>query len=397
MPNPSRRPSTALLLTLAALVSNLHFYLPVFVFYIQQRGLTLSQINTLQLVPLITIALFEVPTGIFGDRFGRRRSVALGLACVGFSEAGMLIAHAFWQFVLLQLVLGIGFAFISGSMTALLVDSIPSNEARDTNIKRALGRLSAATSVGGVLSFALASALFQDTQEWRYFWPIVATAGAWFASAALVAFVRESRTAVHAATARGTSLSLLRSGWRNLRHNAALRRIVALSVLSNPLGFYWIAIYQPVLARSNVPLAWFGLALAAGSLLAAMVEANAERIERFLPPRSGLQLLLLLPAALYVALALPHAPIVAVGLFVLHKGILYAASPLLDTYTNAELNPESRATALSMISLLGTAYQAAIGLPLGALVERSLSAWCLAVAAIIAVSVVVLPMRKSDS
>ena len=394
MPQPPRRSSTALLLTLAAFVSNLHFYLPVFVFYIQQRGLTLSEINTLQFVPLLTIAFFELPTGVFGDRFGRRRSVALGMICIGFSEACMLIAHAFWQFVLLQLVLGIGFAFISGSMTALLVDSIPLGDTHEAAVKQALGRLGAATRVGGVLSFALASALFPDTHEWRYFWPIVATAGAWFASAAVVTLVRESRQTLTKTVTRSTTLSLLRGGWRDLRHNPALRRIVALSVLSNPLDFYWIVIYQPVLARSNVPPAWFGLALAVGSLLAAVVENNAERIERFLPRRSGLQLLLLLPAALYVALALPHAPIVAVGLFVLHKGILYAAAPLLGAYTHAELNPESRATALSMISLLSTAYQAAIGLPLGLLVERSLSAWCLAVAAIIALSTLTLPLRK---
>ncbi len=78
-----------------------------------------------------------------------------------------------------------------------------------------------------------------------------------------------------------------------------------------------------------------------------------------------------------------------------YKRIMYAATPLLGAYTNAELKPESRATALSMISLVSTAYQAAIGLPLGALAERSLSAWCLVVAAIIALSTLLLPLRNS--
>ena len=107
-----RRPSTALLVILAAFVCNLHFYLPVFVFYLQRRGLTLSQVNMLQFVPLLTIALFKLHTGVFGDRFGRGRSVALGLFLVGCSELAMLVAHAFWHFALLQIVLGIGFACI---------------------------------------------------------------------------------------------------------------------------------------------------------------------------------------------------------------------------------------------------------------------------------------------
>lgn len=391
----SRRLSTVLLLVLAAFVSNLHFYLPVFVFYLQHRGLTLAEINALQFVPLLTIALFELPTGIFGDRFGRARSVVAGLICIGLSEASMLIAHTFWHFVVLQIVLGIGFAFISGSMTALLVDSVPMGDDHDRTVKRQLGWLSAATRIGGVLSFTLAGWLFPDTNESRFFWPIVATAAMWFTSAGLVGRVRERPQAAHEDHPRSTSWTLIQHGLRDLRHSAALRRIVALSVLSNPLDFYWIVIYQPVLAQSSVPSAWYGPALAAGSLLAAAVEGNAERIERNLPKRYGLQMMLLLPAILYMTLALPHAAWLTVALFVLHKGTMYAATPLLSAYTNAELTPQSRATALSMISLLSTAYQAAIGLPLGWLAERSLTAWCFVVAAIVAFSALVLPISTS--
>jgi len=393
----SRRPSTLLLLVLASFISNLHFYLPVFVFYLQHRGLTLAEINALQFVPLLTIALFELPTGIFGDRFGRARSVMAGLICIGLSEASMLIAHAFWHFVVLQIVLGIGFAFISGSMTALLVDSVPTGDGHDRAVKRQLGWLSASTRIGGVLAFALAGWLFPDTTEPRFFWPIVATATMWFVSAGLVGGVRERPQLAHEAHTRSASWSLIQQGLRDLRHNAALRRVVALSVLSNPLDFYWIVIYQPVLAQSAVPSAWYGPALAAGSLLAAAVEGNAERIERNLPKRYGLQMMLLLPAILYVTLALPHAAWITVALFVLHKGTMYAANPLLSAYTNAELTPHSRATALSMISLLSTAYQAAIGLPLGWLAEQSLTGWCLVVAAIVAFSALVLPISTSKT
>ena len=395
----SRRPSTALWLILTSFISNLHFYLPVFVFYLQHRGLTLAQVNALQFVPLLTITAFELPTGVFGDRFGRARSVMAGLICIGLSEAAMLIAHQFWHFILLQVVLGIGFAFISGSMTALLVERVPAGDAHDTTVKRQLGWLSAANRIGGVVSFAVAGWLFPDTAESRYFWPIIATAGMWLISAGLMGQVREPRPVLdqthHEPHGHSTSWALIKSGWRDLRHNPALRRVVALSVFSNPLDFYWIVIFQPVLAQSSVPSAWYGPALAAGSLLAAAVEGNAERIERRLPQRYGLQMMLLVPAVLYVALALPHAPWLAIALFVLHKGTLYAANPLLSAYINAELSPQSRATALSMISLLSTAYQAAIGLPLGWLAERSLAAWCLTVAAIVALSTLILPIYRA--
>ena len=143
-------------LTAATFVSNLHFYLPVFVFYLQQRGLNLAEVNALQFVALASTAVFEVPTGVFGDRFGRRRSIVLGMLCLAVSEAMMLTARAFWHFVALQIVLGIGFAFISGSMQALLVDSVAAGPEHDQQVKRAFGSLGAARHLGGIVSFAAA-------------------------------------------------------------------------------------------------------------------------------------------------------------------------------------------------------------------------------------------------
>jgi MFS family permease len=387
-------------LTAATFVSNLHFYLPVFVFYLQQRGLSLAEVNALQFAALLSTAIFEVPTGIFGDRFGRRTSVVLGTLCLAASEAMMLVAHAFWHFVALQVVLGIGFAFISGSIQAMLVDSIATGPQHDLHVKRALGTVGAARHLGGITSFALAGLLFPDTQLTRYFWPIAATAGALCLGALLMMAAREQRAPVAAHHERPPgSLALLRNSLHELRHDATLRRIVALSVFSEPLGFYWIALYQPVLAASAVPTAWFGPALAAGALLAALVEHNAARIESRLPPRSGLSLLLLAPAVLYGALALPHAPIVTTVLFVLQHGTMYLSRPLLGAYTNARIDSAHRATALSLISLLNTIYLSALGLPLGALADWSLPATCLAIAALITLGVLLfrpIPATQRD-
>lgn len=382
----------------ATFVSSLHFYLPVFVFYLRQRDLSLAEINALQFVALLATAVFEVPTGIFGDRFGRKLSIVLGLLCLAASEASMLVAQVFWHFVALQIVLGIGFAFISGSMQALVVDSIPTGPQHDLRVKRALGAMSAARHIGGIVSFAAAGLIFPDTATARFFWPIAATASAFVLAALLMLAAHDTRAhASGAAHARHGSLTLLLNSLRELRNDPALRRIVALSIFSEPLGFYWIALYQPVLAASTVPFAWFGPALAAGSLLAAVTEHNAAGIEatveRRLSKGAGLSLLLMVPAMLYVALALPHLPALTAGLFVLQHGTMYVARPLLGAYTNARIDSAHRATALSLISLLSTFYLALIGLPLGALAGWSLTATCLAIAAMITLGVLVFRPR----
>src|SRR6187402_1414467 len=87
----AKRQSTAQIVTFGSFVASLHFYLPVYVFYLQQRGLNLFEVNLLQIAALVSQFIAEVPTGILGDKFGRKRSVAVGLVLMGISEATMLI------------------------------------------------------------------------------------------------------------------------------------------------------------------------------------------------------------------------------------------------------------------------------------------------------------------
>jgi MFS family permease len=378
---------TVALLIAASFVSSLHFYLAVFFFYLEHRGLTLFQANALQIVPLFTTTLAEVPTGVFGDRYGRKLSVAIGLACVGLSEASMLVARGFWSFVALQALLGVGFALISGSVQAMLIDSYPDDAERETRSARALGWHSAAGQLGFVLSGLLGALLFPDTSESRYFWPIVATASAWLLAAAIVLLVRDARPQLPGGTQR-SSLALLRDGLRVVRGNAALRRTTALSIFSDPLIFYWVLLYQPVLARSNVPAPWFGPAFAAAGLLSTVLTARGLALRNAISKRHGLSVLLLLPALLYAAQALPYPAPLAVMLFVLHRGVMDVAKPMLDAAINTHIASDARATTLSMLSLVRSGYLALLGVPLGWLADASLSAAYLAVAVLIALGVI---------
>jgi MFS family permease len=394
--NRIARLSTAQIVTAGAFVAGLHFYLPVYVFFLQGRGLTLFDVNLLQIAALVSQFIAEVPTGILGDRFGRRRSVVIGLVLMGVSEASMLVASHLWHFIALQVVLGFGFAFISGSQQALVIDSLP----RDTpdhgaQVKRALGRLGAAQQIGFVISFALAGLLFPDTQLARYMIPIALTAGALWLAALIVSFAREPHTQAETHT-HTSSLVLLKSSAALLRDDRAFRRIVLLSILANSLGWYWIALYQPFLARADVPAAWFGPALALGTLLGAGVNANIERIERRLPRRHALLMLTMLPGVLYGLMALPQGAASALFLFVAQYATMNAASPLINAYANGRIDSRYRATALSLMSLLTTLYLVGVGVPIGALAEVSLPALFAAMGALIIINAVLFRINPSE-
>ena len=78
-------------------------------------------LDPLQLVLVGTVLeatcfLFEVPTGVVADTFSRRMSVLIGLFLLG---GGFLIEGSlplFWAVLLAQVVMGIGYTFISGAL-----------------------------------------------------------------------------------------------------------------------------------------------------------------------------------------------------------------------------------------------------------------------------------------
>lgn len=92
--------------------------------FLIQNGLNLLQVNMVNLVFFTTIVLAEIPTGIFADIFGRKKSVIL--SCV-IQCLGMLI-YAFskntWGFVLAEAVIALGYTFSSGAFRSWFVDRL---------------------------------------------------------------------------------------------------------------------------------------------------------------------------------------------------------------------------------------------------------------------------------
>src|ERR687895_1844459 len=74
------------------------------------------------------MVLFEVPTGIVADMWGRRASFLLGTVTLAVTTALYVllweIEAPFWKWAAVSLLLGLGFTFFSGATEAWLVDAL---------------------------------------------------------------------------------------------------------------------------------------------------------------------------------------------------------------------------------------------------------------------------------
>lgn len=100
----------------------LYFAWPIWYAFATQ-ALTPVQVGLYFSVLAIVKVLAEVPTGAFADKFGRKISAALGAAIMIAVPLIMYFGHTFPAYLLVALLAGVGGAFISGSLDALVYDN----------------------------------------------------------------------------------------------------------------------------------------------------------------------------------------------------------------------------------------------------------------------------------
>ncbi|MCK3654720.1 MFS transporter [Pasteurellaceae bacterium Macca] len=104
--------------------SSLFFERSLWMIYLQGKGFSMSEISFFQIGLNIAMFAFEIPSGIVSDRFGRKISMFLGLACTITYLVGMLIAENNISVFIFFIIYGFGIALLSGTEQSLIYDEL---------------------------------------------------------------------------------------------------------------------------------------------------------------------------------------------------------------------------------------------------------------------------------
>jgi MFS family permease len=102
---------------------NTWFWLGIWVFYY----LTFTDyagIGIIETTLIITMTLFEIPTGAVADLLGKKKTLLLAFALEFFGGLIMAFAPSFYYIVLAVFIMCVGGAFYSGTLDALVFDSL---------------------------------------------------------------------------------------------------------------------------------------------------------------------------------------------------------------------------------------------------------------------------------
>jgi MFS family permease len=108
------------LLALASL--GLSFSTGIYSNFLRSHGLNEFELNMVNVAFFVTIFLFEIPTGVYADVFGRKKSFVISCLLLAVGEFTYSQAHSFWGFVIAEIVAAVAMTFSSGAFQAWFVD-----------------------------------------------------------------------------------------------------------------------------------------------------------------------------------------------------------------------------------------------------------------------------------
>ncbi len=107
----------------------------IFLLFLTHKGLTVSEVALYSIVLNISITVFEIPTGYFGDKFGKRNSLILGCFLLAFHSFAMMLSQNPITFIFLAGMEGFAYTFVTGSNSALLYDILKIEHTENNYLK----------------------------------------------------------------------------------------------------------------------------------------------------------------------------------------------------------------------------------------------------------------------
>ncbi|WP_414053799.1 MFS transporter [Macrococcus equi] len=144
----------------------IYFYvwMPIWVIYFQNKGLSLSQIGILDSIGYILMVLSEIPTGIIADKYGRKYSLFLGSLLYSLAMFGILSNIFSVWFLLGYILWNISNTFFTGAGISILRESLI-NLDRLNEFPKILGRSNSVMIFSQVFASSICSFIAMKNLE----------------------------------------------------------------------------------------------------------------------------------------------------------------------------------------------------------------------------------------
>jgi MFS family permease len=305
--------------------------------------------------------IFEVPTGVLADTWGRRTSYLLGAATLLLSTLIYLLmwqtTAPFWGWAIASVLIGLGFTFFSGATEAWLVDALAFT-GFDGNLESVFARGQTMTGIAMLTGSVLGGFLAQFTNLGM---PYVIRSvllgltlvAAFFLMKDLGFTPKRGKGPIQ--EIRKVIRESIDNGWRN----PPVRWLMLAAPFTTGIMIYAFYALQPYLLELYGDKTAFGIAGLAAAIIAGteiLGGLMVSRVRHLFTRRT--HVLILTTAVSIASLALigwTSSFWVAIGAVVIWGVAFSVSMPMRQAYLNGIIPSAQRATVISFDNLMGSA------------------------------------------
>jgi MFS family permease len=339
--------------------------------FLLDGGLSNVEVFAANAIYTLGLVLFEIPTGMIADTWGRRTSYLLG---AGVQLVGNLLYFwmwhtkgPFWGWGVASLLLGFGYTFFSGALEAWLVDALE-HAGYDGDLDSIFAKNQIVTGVAMLVGTIAGGFIAQIAALGT---PYLVRAGLQLASF-VVAFALMKDIGFTPARSPGLVKqvkALAAAGWKYGVKNRPVRWVMLAAPFYMGTGIYGFYAAQPYLLDLFGDQQAIGIAgIAAAGIAATQVAGGfaVPYIRRLFSHRTHVLIACAaLTTATLVLMGLVQIFAVVVALLVLWSIAFAANTPIRQAYINELIPSRERATVLSFDSMVnstgGVAFQPILG------------------------------------
>lgn len=329
--------------------------------FLLKAGMNIFQVFVVNAIYSASMALFEIPTGVFADTLGRRTSFLASTLVLMFGTLGYVFAASikdnFWLFGIMSIILGLAYTFYSGAVEAWLVDALKatgyakeldgvfSKGSMVSNIAMLVG-----TTAGGALGTLSLSIPYIVRAIMQLFVFVIA----FFLMQDIGYNKKELKL-------KNIPTEMKRIGKESINYgvkNLSIRYLMIVSfIFSSFMMWGWYA-WQPYFLKlyGNTNAVWIAgvisaalaLSEALGNLVIGIINSKFKRRTSMMFIFYGIQALSI------IAIGFANSFWIAVGSFLCFSFTVGSIMPIKQSYLHKLIPSEQRATIVSFDSLVGS-------------------------------------------
>lgn len=332
------------------------FYFPVFASFFQTiHNFTSAQITTLFACGSLSIFLFEIPTGLLGDKIGERESLMLGAGFTSISTLLFLIGNTPLIYIG-EIIFGIGSTFYSGAFDSLLYQYYSNNE--EAIYSKMVSKCYSLQWLSLSFSFLGCSLLSLTGNLNLPFYATLAANTLAFILAFFLPIIKKER--------KTNTVAIFTSAIHVIVNNSNLRKACSLNVILSVLFVSGYQLLQPYLTISGIPTTYNGIIYCIAAFLASLGASIFEKTDKIFSKNKLLSICIILITGCFWSLAGFKEANLIIIVICFYRFIMGIFSPTISYLMNICIpSDEYRSTIFSISSLASNFLSSSILFLLG--------------------------------